>query len=265
MAGDYYPPLRFPHYINSLDYCKWIWATAREELKEKGENFDKSYVSSEFLNQAMDDLLKNTVNKRGTDEIVELFGEKVFAYPKNELLLQRIIEYTTEEDDIVLDFFVGCGTTGAVAHKMRRQYIVVEQMDYVKEITIERLKKVINGEQGGISKSVKWNGGGSFIYCELAKANEVFVEKIQNATNTKELIEIWELMQEKAFISYKLDVGKFQENIKEFEDLDLDNQKRFLIEVLDKNMLYVNYSEIDDTENNVSQEDKRLNRLFYES
>ena len=106
-------------------------------------------------------------NKKGTDEIVDLFGEKAFSYPKNELLMRRIIEYTTEEGDLVLDFFSGSGTSGAVAHKINRKYILIEQMDYVKDITIERLKKVIGGEQGGISKSVNWQGGGSFTYCEL--------------------------------------------------------------------------------------------------
>ena len=69
----------------------------------------KAYVSSDFLNQAMDELLQNVVNRKGTDEIVELFGDKVFAYPKNELLMQRIIEYTTQEGDIVLDFFSRIG------------------------------------------------------------------------------------------------------------------------------------------------------------
>ena len=100
----------------------------------------KAYVSSDFLNQVMDELLTNMVNREGTDEILELFGEKAFAYPKNELLLQRIMEYTTEEGDIVLDYHLGSGTTAAVAHKMGRQYIGIEQMDYAEEIPVERLK-----------------------------------------------------------------------------------------------------------------------------
>ena len=88
------------------------------------------------------------VNRKGTDEIVELFGSKAFSYPKNELLIQRIIEYTTAEGDIVLDFHLGSGTIVAVAHKMGRQYIGIEQMDYAETIPVERLKKVISGEQG---------------------------------------------------------------------------------------------------------------------
>ena len=120
----------------------------------------KAYVSSDFLNQVMDELLTNMVNRGGTDEILQLFGDKAFAYPKNERLLQRIIEYTTEEGNIVLDYHLGSGTTAAVAHKMGRQYIGIEQMDYAEEIPVERLKKVIAGEEGGISETVSWQGGG---------------------------------------------------------------------------------------------------------
>lgn len=236
-----------------------------EEIRWKGDNFDKSYVSSDFLNQAMDDLLKNTVNKKGTDEIVELFGNKVFAYPKNELLLQRIIEYTTEKDDLVLDFHVGSGTTAAVAHKMGRQYIGIEQMDYIESITVERLKKVIEGEQGGISELVNWDGGGSFVYCELMVWNERFLQQVQKAKKKEDLQAIWKDMQAKAHISYKVHPDNFKENVKEFDELSLEDQKRFLMEVLDKNALYVNLSEIDDKTYGVSEDDKRLNREFYGS
>ena len=108
----------------------------------KSEDIGKTaYVSSDFLNQVMDELLKSMVNKKGTDEIVEIFGRKAFSYPKNELLMQRIIEYTTKEGDIVLDFHLGSGTTAAVAHKMGRQYIGIEQMDYAETLPVERLKK----------------------------------------------------------------------------------------------------------------------------
>ena len=147
-----------------------------EEIENKGDDFDKAYVSSGFLNQTMDELLKGMLNKKGTDEIVGIFGSKAFAYPKPELLIQRIIEYTTQEGDIVLDFHLGSGTTCAVAHKMNRQYIGIEQMDYLETITVERLKKVIGRhdenhgsdamaltyDTGGVSSAVDWQGGGRF-------------------------------------------------------------------------------------------------------
>lgn len=90
-----------------------------------------------------------------------------FEGQKPETLLERVIKLTTQENDIVLDYHLGSGTTAAVAHKMNRRYIGIEQMDYIEDIAVERMKKVIEGEQGGISKAVGWSGGGSFIYAEL--------------------------------------------------------------------------------------------------
>ena len=110
-------------------------------------------------------------------------------------------------------------------------------MDYIEGVTVKRLKKVIGGEQGGISNEYNWVGGGSFIYCELAKANHLYVEAIQSAKSLKKLKSIWATMQKKAFISYNIEVKKINENITEFEELSPEDQKRFLIEVLDKNML----------------------------
>ena len=234
-----------------------------EEISKKGDDFDKSYVSTEFVNQIMDDLLKKTSNKKGTDEILELFGDKSFAYPKNELLLSKIIEYTTVEGDIVMDFHLGSGTTAAVAHKMGRRYIGVEQMDYIDTITVERLKKVIAGEQGGISKAVNWQSGGSFVYCELSQANQTFVDNIQAAKTIKDLQKIWVEMQEKAFLSYLIDPKTINLTCTDFTVLNLNDQKRFLIEVMDKNMLYVPASEIDDIIYGISDDDKKLNRQFF--
>ncbi|MGB9753190.1 DNA methyltransferase [Roseiflexus castenholzii] len=239
-----------------------------EEIGRKGDDFDKSYVSSDFLNQAMDELLKSMVNKKGTDEIVELFGRKAFSYPKNELLLQRIIEYTTRPGDIVLDFFLGSGTTAAVAHKMGRQYIGIEQMDYIETIPVERLKKVIAGEQGGISKAVNWLGGGDFIYCELMKYNEAFMDRIQAAQDSEELLQIWRDMAEGSFLNWYVNPQMPEEAIRDFEALGkgpngLEKQKRLLAGLLDKNQLYVHLSEIDDAQFKVSEEEKALNRAFY--
>ena len=234
-----------------------------EEIEKKGEDFDKTYVSSDFLNKAMDDLLKNTANKKGTEEIIELFGNKAFPYPKNELLIQRIIEYASKEDDIILDFFLGSGTTAAVAHKLNRRYIGIEQMDYIVPVTVERMKKVINGEQGGISTSINWDGGGSFIYCELMEWNETLITRIQKAKDTKDLMKIWADMQTRASISYRILPSKINESVSDFKELSLTDQKHFLIEILDKNQLYVNYSEIDDADYKVSDNDKKLNQMFY--
>ena len=182
---------------------------------------------------------------------------------KPEKLLNRIIDMSTDAGDIVLDFFLGSGTTAAVAHKMGRQYIGIEQLDYGENDSVVRLQNVINGDQTGISKSVGWQGGGSFIYCELMQWNECFVERVRAAESKAALQAIWQEMQEKAHLSYRLDLRKFNEHAAEFADLSLEEQKRFLLETLDANQLYVNLNEMDDESYSVSEADKRLNKLFY--
>jgi adenine-specific DNA-methyltransferase len=192
-----------------------------------------------------------------SQEIMDFDGQKP------EKLLLRIIESSSNKGDIVLDYHVGTGTTLAVAHKMGRQYIGIEQMDYIHELPESRLKKVIAGEQGGISKAVKWQGGGDFVYIELAKWNEEWIEKIRDAKTGKELAKLWNEMKETAFLSFKVESKMIDANAKDFEDLSLADQKKFLIECLDKNQLYVNLSEIEDKEYGVSKEDKELNKNFY--
>ena len=184
---------------------------------------------------------------------------------KPEALLQRIIDSVTKTGDIVLDFHLGSGTTAAVAHKMGRRYIGIEQMDYIESITMKRLKKVIGGEQGGISQSVNWQGGGSFVYCELAKANQQFADDIEHASSSEELVTIWEQMQETGFLSWKVNPKEINANADDFTTLAIEDQKRFLIECLDKNLLYIPYSEIDNAEFGISENDKKINNQFYQT
>jgi len=102
-------------------------------------------------------------------EVVNLFGDDVFGTPKPERLIKRILEIAAGPSDLVLDSFAGSGTTGAVAHKMGRQWIMVELGEHCHTHIIPRLKKVIDGEDpGGITKSVNWKGGGGFRYYRLA-------------------------------------------------------------------------------------------------
>lgn len=181
---------------------------------------------------------------------------------KPEQLIYRILDMTTNENDLVLDFFAGSGTTMAVAHKMKRRCITIEQMDYIQTITKERIKKVIEGEQGGISKAVSWSGGGNVVYCELAPLNAYFVEKIQNSRSEAELESIIASMSEKAFIDYRVDIKKVLED-KEFSALSLEDKKATLIDCLDRNMDYIPYADINDSEYKISDEAKKLNKIFY--
>lgn len=182
---------------------------------------------------------------------------------KSEKLIERIIKAHTEEGDLVLDFFGGTGTTGAVSLKTKRQFILVEQLEKHVDIIKRRLNKVISGEQSGISKKNNWQGGGSFVYCELATANQRFADYIYKAESIEELKQIWAEMQDSGFLSWKVDPKTFNENVREFEALTLDEQKLFLIECLDKNLLYVPLSEIDNREFAISDSDKKLTAEFY--
>jgi len=165
---------------------------------------------------------------------------------------------------------------------MGRQFIGVEQMDYVEAIPVERLKKVIGKEirkegqifseldfdQGGISKAVNWQGGGDFIYCELMKYNQAYLERIREAASGAELAAVWREMAEGSFLNWYVNPAVPEDALKDFEALGqtgngLEKQKHLLAELLDKNQLYVNLSEIDDAQFQVSQEDKALNRMFY--
>jgi adenine-specific DNA-methyltransferase len=203
-------------------------------------------------------------NQEAKQETKKVLGNDFFGTPKPERLLQRIIHIGSTEGEIVLDFSLGSGTTAAVAHKMGRQYIGIEQMDYIQTIPIERLKKVIAGEQGGVSKAVNWQGGGDFIYCELMKYNEAYMDRIQAAKTSKELLKIWREMAEGSFLNWYVNPEMPDEAIKDFQAIgDLEKQKKLLAELLDKNQLYVNLSEMDDAQFKVSKEDKALNKAFY--
>lgn len=231
----------------------------------KDEDLDKekpTYVSSDtLLKDFISDLLSKTKNKNGNDEITKLFSRDDFSYAKPEKLIADILKISSKENDIVLDFFLGSGTTAAVAHKMKRQYIGIEQMDYIETVSIERLKKVIDGDQGGISKDVNWTGGGSFVYCELKNDAQEFKEAIVDATSTDQLLTLFEQAKKSSFLSYRVDPKNLRKQ--DFEKLSLAEQKQILSEIIDNNNLYVNYSDIDDEDYQVSEQDKKLNRSFY--
>ena len=184
---------------------------------------------------------------------------------KPEELIAFLIKIFTSPNDIVLDYHLGSGTTSAVAHKLTRRYIGMEQMESQISLITSRLSNVINGDTTGISKSANWQGGGSFVYCELAKANQQFADDIEQASSSEELATIWEKMQKTGFLSWKVNPKEIDANAEDFTTLAIEDQKSFLIECLDKNLLYVPYSEIDNAEFGISENDKKINNQFYQT
>ena len=237
--------IRWPSKGKQIPYGKMYLKDAIENGQITSDFWDGSYGT----------------NQRSADEIKELFGDRVFTFAKPEKLIQNLISISSSKGDIVLDYHLGSGTTAAVAHKMNRQYIGIEQMDYIETVSVERLKKVIAGEQGGVSKDVNWSGGGSFVYAELKNDAQDFKNAISKATTTEELLELFEMAKKSSFLSYRIDPKKLKQA--DFELLSLAEQKQILSEIIDNNNLYVNYSDIDDSDYGISAEDKKLNHDFY--
>ncbi|VVH67346.1 Type III restriction-modification system methylation subunit (EC [uncultured Gammaproteobacteria bacterium] len=224
---------------------------------------------------------KEVNSERGTLHLKKLFENKVFDNPKPEETLNRVIEMATKKGDIVLDYHLGSGTTCAVAHKMGRQYIGIEQMDYIEDIAVKRMQKVIgttvrkDGELldsvafdgGGISKSVEWQGGGEFIYFELDKYNQKYIDKLnaikQGHGTAKTIEQLYDEITKHAFLNYDVESEKLLASKKDFEKLSLTNQLEFLFSILNKNQLYKNLAEIDDKDLTVDEKTKHLNNDFY--
>src|SRR5699024_5319820 len=144
-----------------------------------------------------------------------------------------------------------------------RRYIGIEQMDYINTVSVPRLQKVIEGEQGGVYEDVEWQGGGSFVYVELMEKNRGFLKSIQNAETQTELYDVYQFMLEEAEIDLRVDLEVVKETLNE---LSLDDQMKTLIKIIDKNNHYYNYSEIDDenVRDLIEDNDYAFNESFYD-
>lgn len=235
----------------------------RRIFKDEDDAKNKSSaVYSDFLLKLYSG---KTVNKLGNDQIDNLFERDDFDYAKPEELLREIMKVTTTEHDMVLDFFMGSATTQAVAMKMNRRFIGIEQMDYIKTVSVERLKKVIAGEQGGISKDVNWQGGGSFVYAELMEKNQGYLKDVQQAETTKQLEDVVNRMIEGgADFDFRVDVEKVLQD-PEYQAMALADKKQLMVKVIDKNQLYYAYSEMEDrdVQELMSESDIAFNKSFY--
>lgn len=255
---------------------RWTQNTLNEEI-EKGTFFivksDKfsirfqriegSYMAPEkYIDEQY---LSKTIGV-GTNEDASAHMKKMgikFTAPKPESIVAFFVKAITNEGDIVLDFFAGSGTTQATALKMRRRFIGIEQMDYIETDTKKRIKAAIDGEQGEISPLVNWHGGGSFVYCELKKYNQDFIDRIMEAITIPELEEIYEDMQKNAFLKFFFDKNEFEKD-ENFRSKNLDERKQLLVDILDENQFYLNLSEMNDAKYKVTDAERVLTEKFYQ-
>jgi adenine-specific DNA-methyltransferase len=239
--------------VTNYYYKEQLLAWLKSSAKIDGNNIQKTNKLTDFWTHG--EIPKADLANEGK---VTLSRGK-----KPEQLLRRIIDMSTLAGDIVMDYHLGSGTTAAVAHKMGRQYIGIEQLDYGKNDVTQRLKNVITGDQSGVSKYAGWQGGGGFVYARLMDLGNKFIEKVKNASTDKELVALLEQAKKSSFLSYKVDPEKINPGDKDFASLSIAHKKQLLLEIVDHNHLYVNYTEIDDADYGVSAEDKKLNKQFY--
>lgn len=201
-------------------------------------------------------------NETAKKELIALVGE-IAAHsftPKPEKLNERVITIATNPGDIVLDFFVGSGTTAAVAHKMGRRWIGIEQMDYIDTLTTTRLKRVVEGELGGISDAVGWSGGGSFVRADLLTWNEHVASRILEAKTIEAVTVLRDEMLENGYLRHSLNREELAAG--DLSELSLEDAQGLLIGCLDLNHLYVNIDDMADPTYRVSEDEQRINRAF---
>lgn len=205
---------------------------------------------------------KYDASTHGTKLLKDMFdGKKVFSFPKSLYAVQDVIKMFVgkDENDFVLDFFAGSGTTAEAVIDLNendggnRKYILCEQMDYIEDVTNERIKKSL----------AKADSNSTFVYVRLKSLNKEYRKRIKSATKN-ELENIWKEIQENGFLSWQIDLEKINEEADSFDDLLKKDMQKFLLEVLDNNHLYVNYGDIDDERYEISEDDKDLNKEFYE-
>lgn len=248
---------------NSLSFNKYY--IPREEFKDIAKSNAERYPIEDVWNgNEYDDLNSIAIVSFAGETVSKLLNpDDEVKGQKSEKLIERIIKAHTDENDIVLDFFGGTGTTAAVAHKMKRRYILCEQLDKHVDIILRRMKKVIAGEQSGISKRNNWHGGGSFVYCELAQLNDKYLEAITKAENDEQLKSVWLEIAKNGFISSYVSPQEIDPKADDFKSLSFEDKKRLFLALLDKNMLYVNYCDIDDETYDISEADKAFTNSFY--
>lgn len=237
----------------------------KSEYKSIAQSDSEQYPIEDVWNgNEYDDLNSIAIVSFAGETVSKLLNkEDEVKGQKSEKLIERIVKAHTNENDIVIDFFGGSGTTAAVCTKMKRKYIVCEQLDKHIDIIQRRLCRVIEGEQTGISKKNNWQGGGSFVYCELAKLNQNFVDKIQSCKNDDDIKSVTEEILKSDFVSSRIKPSDINTSAKEYSDLTFEEKQQLAMALLDKNQLYVNFSERKDPDMKLSENDIKFTESFY--
>jgi len=203
---------------------------------------------------------KYNANHNGKRLLEKIVGDTNFSFPKSLYTVLDTLKIMTEPGDIIMDFHAGSGTTGHAVIELNkeddgnRQFILVEQLNEHIDICNERIQKVL----------IKDNLETNFIYLELKKYNQTFMEQIEEAKDSEALLQIWEQMKTKSFLNYNVDIKKQDEHLEEFKVLSLAEQKQHLCELLDKNQLYVNLSSLNDADFACTEEEKKVTKDFYQ-
>ncbi|MET3036914.1 DNA methyltransferase [Chryseobacterium sp. NRRL B-14859] len=216
----------------------WEMGRDKEEFVEEMSNLYDEYEKIQDKNW-----WKMAVAAR-----IRVDGKKRSGYltEKPYKLIERFIKAHTHKNDIILDFFAGSGTTGFVSNYLERQFIIVEQLDNTHKIIKDRFEGI------------------NYVYLELKKYNQTFIERIEEAKDEEILFQIWEEMKAKSFLNYNVDIQKQEQYIDDFKRLSLQEQKQHLCELLDKNQLYVNLSSLNDKNFECTQEEQRVTKEFYQ-
>ena len=233
------------------------------------ESRGERYALEDTWNCNKWDDLESIAIESSTSRVGEtvMVDDRNFKGQKPEKLIKRIIESATSEGEIVLDFFLGSGTTAAAAHKMKRKYIGIEQMDYFNSSILPRLEKIVDGKDlDGITEKVNWHGGDSFVTFELKANNINYYEKIVEADEKQCITLLEKLLNDPFALNYRCKAfeAKSEAGMKEYCSLSLEDKKRILFELIDANTLYVNYSDIQDKRYAVSDNEKEFMKSFYE-
>jgi adenine-specific DNA-methyltransferase len=220
---------------------------------ENGKIIQKGIIPNAMLDSVAS-------NSDGTKDLKALFPEvkKVFSYPKPVKLIKHLLKIVDNKNAIVLDFFAGSGTTAHATLDLNKEdggnrlFVLIEQMDYVETLTVERMKRA--------TKHFKFNSG--FVYLELLELNQIFISRIKKANGKVQLLEIWKEMLEKAFLDYKASDSKLldKKTLEKLSDTDL---KKFLLDAIDNNMLYVPVTEIEDSDYGVDSATHEYNKQFF--